>query len=81
MAVQTPSYWKREEFQPLTEETTVYGNTVKIPEKWLHLWRNLKKNSGTPQERIAGCKLDTKPHPSLRWDLLRVCLEVYQEPQ
>ena len=39
MAVQTPSYWKEEKYQPLVEVETAYGNKVKIPERYLPLWK------------------------------------------
>ena len=74
MAVQTPEFWKEYE---LIEETTIYGNKVQIPKKWQNLWAVLKMREGTAQEMIAGSDLHNRPYPSLRWDLLRVYLEVY----
>ena len=42
--VKTPSYWNEERFQPLVEVKTIYGNTVKIPERWQNTWDFLIKN-------------------------------------
>ena len=36
--VKTPSYWNEERFQPLVEVKTIYGNTVKIPERLKDSW-------------------------------------------
>ena len=38
MAVQTPSYWQEEKYQPLVEAITAYGNKVLIPEKLTVCW-------------------------------------------
>ena len=36
--IKTPSYWNEERFQPLVEVKTIYGNTVKIPERSKEFW-------------------------------------------
>ena len=36
--IQTPKYWKKERFQPLTEVETMYGNKVQIPKSLKDTW-------------------------------------------
>ena len=42
--VQTPEYWKEERYQPLIEVETIYGNTVRIPERFKDSWDFLMMN-------------------------------------
>ena len=44
MAVKTPSYWNEEKYQPLVETTTLYGNKVKVPKRFLDTWEYLEKS-------------------------------------
>lgn len=43
-AVTTPVYWQGRYFQPLVETHTLYGNPVKIPERYISNWENLNEN-------------------------------------
>ncbi len=42
--VKTPKYWQEEKYQPLVEVKTIYGNTVKIPERSKDSWDFLMKH-------------------------------------
>ena len=43
MEIRIPEYWQEEEFQPLAETETVYGNRVKIPQRFMALWKEMKE--------------------------------------
>ena len=57
--VNTPGYWKEEKFQPLVEVKTIYGNSVKIPERLKPLWdfhMKIDKEIISEQGKQAGLK-------------------------
>ena len=39
--VETPAYWEEGKYQPLIEVKTMFGNTVKIPERFKDSWEFL----------------------------------------
>ena len=84
MAVQTPSYWAEERYQPLIEVETAYGNKVKIPERYLPLWKMAQAGKKTTiqhyEQAIADGSYD-KPTKRAKFaiDLRKVFVEKYHE--
>ena len=85
MAVQTPSYWQEEKYQPLVEVTTVYGNKVLIPQLYVENWELYQATKELMIEdwqrgRALGYLAPTD-NPRKKWavDLKRTFLEVYEE--
>ena len=84
MAVQTPSYWTEERYQPLIEVETAYGNKVKIPERYLPLWEMAQMGKETTiqhyEQAIAAGSYD-KPTKRAKFaiDLRKVFVEKYHE--
>ena len=82
--VKTPSYWKEEQYQPLIEETTYYGNPVLIPKR-LHLsWKfrkdiMLRMGEQYGQEKAVGYVENHIPRGKIARDMSRVFLEKYEE--
>lgn len=83
MAVQTPSYWKEEKYQPLVEVETAYGNKVKIPERCLIDWEAFQDH---PEIAIKAFKQALKDglyegdkRRKFGVDLRKVFIESYQE--
>ena len=83
--VKTPSYWKEEQYQPLIEETTYYGNPVLIPERSLLAWKCRKEQMQYYVERYGQEKAvgwmqnrmqEIKKHGRV---LIAVFLEEYEE--
>ncbi|MBR5782918.1 MAG: hypothetical protein IKY33_01685 [Clostridia bacterium] len=84
MAVKTPEYWKEEQYQPLVEETTAYGNKVQIPQSLQLAWKyhksvieNMVKQYG--QEKAVGLMEKRKLRGKSARDLRSVLLEKYEE--
>ena len=87
--VKTPLYWKKEEFQPLVEVETLYGNKVKIPSRSKESWdflTNMSKTIISEQGRRAGLKTikelmatETQMTSKKREDFCKVFAEIYQE--
>ena len=83
--VKTPSYWKEEQYQPLIEETTYYGNPVLIPKRSQLAWecrkdqmRRIMKQYG-PENAVGWLKNripQVKKHGRV---LIAVFLEEYEE--
>lgn len=88
--VKTPAYWKEDQFQPLVEAETLYGNKVKIPSRSKESWdflTNMSKTIISEQGRRAGLKiikesLDTATLKRSKEceDFYKVFTESYQEP-
>ena len=85
MAVQTPTYWQEEEYQPLVEAKTAYGHTVQIPKLFEENWKIYTHQRETmlmywQQGRHRGYLIETS-NPRHKWavDLQRTFLEVYKE--
>ena len=88
-SVKTPKYWQREEFQPLVEEKTIYGNKVRIPSRFKDSWdflTNMSENIILEQGRLAGLRTikelmatETQMTSKLREDFCKVFAESYQE--
>lgn len=83
MAVKTPSYWKEEKYQPLIEVSTLYGNKVKVPERFLDTWEYLEKAKHRRKQMIEQLTADGfRQMPSsnkLKKDLQLVFYEIYEE--
>lgn len=81
MEVQTPEYWKEEKFQPLIEETTAYGNKVKIPQSlkstW-EMWGQNKKKIDVERAKASGWFRKSLRNPIYQ-DLRRVYFEQYHK--
>ncbi len=85
MAVQTPTYWKEEKYQPLIVVKTAYGHTVQIPKLYAENWAGYLKVRETmiyiwEQGKQHGY-LSPTSDPRAKWavDLKRVFLEIYKE--
>ena len=84
MAVTTPSYWQEEQYQPLIEVETAYGNKVKIPEKLLLAWKYRQQMMESMVKQYGQEKADTlikervpkRKHGKV---LYKVFLEEYKE--
>lgn len=85
MAVQTPSYWQEEQYQPLVEATTAYGNKVQIPTLYARNWEHYQAQKEMLMEDWQQGKalgfLKPTDNPRKKWavDLMRTFLEVYEE--
>ena len=81
--IQTPKYWAEEEYQPLVEVTTIYGNPVKIPERWRSTWEfdqeMMEQGRESREDYAAGLKQVIEMRGYNAADLARVFLEIYQE--
>ena len=83
--VKTPKYWEHKEvFGELTEATTVNGNKVMIPKRFINGWEmtrlmdeEAKKMGVDPLDGIEN-DLETN---SLYYDLERVFFEIYEEDE
>lgn len=81
--VLTPSYWQEEQYQPLVEVETAYGNKVRIPQSLLSTWAMWEEGKqlilpNIEQAKAAGWFEPSKRNPAYR-DLKRVFFELYQE--
>ena len=83
MAVQTPSYWQEEEYQPLIEVETAYGNKVKIPERCLIDWNAFHDNKERAIKAFEQATVDGLYEGDKRRkfgvDLRKVFIESYHE--
>ena len=88
MAVQTPSYWAEERYQPLVEVETAYGNKVEIPKDFVPYWevwlKHRKMVSETfEREKARGWGRKETPNPKRRaiiaQDYQKVFIEDYHE--
>ena len=83
--VKTPSYWKEEQYQPLIEETTYYGNPVLIPKRSQLAWKYLidQMNRISEQygpENAVGWLKERLPQVKKHGRVLRkVFIEEYEE--
>ena len=81
--IQTPSYWEEDWYQPLVEVTTIYGNPVKIPERWRSTWEfyeeMIAQGRCTREGYAAGLKQGIEMRGYNAADFGRVLLEIYQE--
>ena len=81
--IQTPKYWEEDWYQPLVEVTTIYGNPVKIPERWRSIWEFDQELMEQGRESREGYAAGLKQVIEMRGynaaDLARVFLEIYQE--
>ena len=88
MAVQTPSYWAEERYQPLIEVETAYGNKVKIPKDFVSCWEMWLRNKEETieifaREKARGWGRKETPNPRRRAiiarDYQKVFIEDYHE--
>lgn len=85
MAVQTPSYWKEEKYQPLVEVETVNGHTVQIPKLYESLWemhsrqREYLVEMWTRASRDGFLQETSRSRGQWALDLMKTFLEVYEE--
>ena len=83
MAVKTPSYWNVGKYQPLVETTTLYGNKVKVPKRFLDTWEYLEKSKHRRKQALEYLTADGfRQLPSsnkLKKDLQLVFYEIYEE--
>ena len=91
MAVQTPSYWAEERYQPLIEVETAYGNKVKIPESFQTCWEEIKTMAQKAQNLSQQAKVDSleyikdtlesmiQKRGKIAADFGRVMLEIYEK--
>lgn len=83
MEVKTPSYWQKEEYQPLVETETAYGNKVKIPERCLIDWNAFQYNKEIAikafKQAIADGLYEGDRRRKFGLDLRKVFIESYQE--
>ena len=79
----TPSYWNKEQYQPLVEGTTLYGNKVKVPKRFWDTWAVFEKCRHLMQrdlERLEADGLRRIPTSNkLKKDLQLVFYEIYEE--
>lgn len=88
-SVKTPRYWQSEEFQPLVEVKTIYGNKVRIPSLFKESWdilTNMSESIISEQGRLAGLKTikelmatENQMTSKKREDFCKVFVEGYQE--
>ncbi|MBQ5602215.1 MAG: hypothetical protein IIU77_05270 [Clostridia bacterium] len=79
--VNTPSYWEEEKYQSLTEVKTIFGNTVKIPERFKDSWDFLMQNYEeliSRQGRANGLKAITESLGSSTVTRSRDCEDFYK---
>lgn len=74
--IQTPSYWMNPEYQPFAETETVYGNRVKIPERWLVSLECLELVPSV-QDKVKILRATIKSRGYQAADLARVLMEEY----
>lgn len=83
MKVKTPSYWSKEQYQPLVEGTTLYGNKVKVPRRFWDTWDLFERGRHRMQqtlERLTADGLRRMPTSNrLKKDLRLVFYELYEE--
>lgn len=85
MAVQTPSYWQEEEYQPLIEAKTLNGHTVLIPKLFEYHWEMHSEQREYLVEMWQRASRDgflqETSHSRGQWalDLIKTFLEVYKE--
>ena len=83
MAVETPSYWNEEKYQPLVETTTLYGNKVKVPERYKDTWGFFLRRKREMKIKIDHLKADGLRQARTRNKLIRdlelVFYEIYEE--
>lgn len=88
--VEIPSYWKEEEYQPLVETQTFYGNKIMVPQKFHEACEvNLKglksadkarPNGQTGLEIMKENMQDVIENRGKKAaDLAKVLLEIYHE--
>ena len=88
--VETPAYWNEEQFQPLMEVTTIFGNKIKIPSRFKGSWDMMMfmcEKIISAQGKAAGLKTireimraEKQMTSKGREDFCKVFLEDYQEP-
>ena len=88
--LKTPEYWKEEEFQPLVEVTTLFGESIEIPERFKDSWEFLTKNYKqeiSKLDKATGLKIIRKSLDTATLkrskeceDFYKVFAENYQEP-
>ncbi len=83
MAVKTPSYWDEEKFQPMVETTTLYGNKVKVPERFSDAWAFYHRRKREMLMKIEHLTADglrqARACNKLNKDLQMVFYEIYEE--
>ena len=81
--VKTPEYWKKEQFQPLIEVETAYGNKVKIPEKLKVSYEVAKKRKAFIEKEqpdfLDGYIQEVKEEQDSRYLVEQVFYEVFEE--
>ena len=87
--VNTPKYWEEEKYQPLIEVKTIFGNMVRIPERFKDSWDFLMLSYEkviSEQGRVNGLKTITESLGSSTIarskeceDFYKVFAESYQE--
>ena len=79
--VNTPKYWEEEKYQPLIEVETIYGNTVKIPERFKDSWEFLMQSCAkviSEQGKANGLKAITESLDSSTLARSRDCEDFYK---
>ena len=83
MAVKTPSYWNKEQYQPLVEGTTLYGNKVKVPKRFWDTWALFERQKDKMRRALEDLTVDglrrMTTSNTLKKDLQLVFYEIYEE--
>ncbi len=83
--VLTPSYWQEEEYQPLIQVKTAFGNTVQIPKFCQDIWELYQRQKDFLLNRYLQKAADgffrtaLYPRQKIGSDIRKVFFEVYKE--
>ena len=83
MEIKTPSYWQEEEYQPMVEVETAYGNMVAIPQNLQDIWEDVARLKGKYPKDVERAKeagfFKRTIHNRVKRDVLLVYYEEFQE--